>query len=368
MNKIYTAREDFLEILKSKEYEFLNNKETLPLGLMFLGLGGSYAYDTFKKELRTIKNETTGLMELEEPSDVDFRAIAYNLKENILFLKDYEIEQVVTPEDIDTTIYYLNKYAKLLYTQNPNILEMMGLPDKKIFIASPEYKLLKDNIDIFLTTRVFYTFGRYAEDQLQRLENALARDRLPQSKKEQHILKSVLRQIEDLMEKGAMMLKLDEDFKLYIDASLKEDMDSEIFVDAKFSHMPLRDVATWLGSMNHVVNSYDKLNKRNRKKSEQKLSKHAMHLERLIRMCIEILTGKGIITSREEAGDIDRMMDIRNEKIPVLEVAENAPKLMKELEYAFRNSVLPEKVDEKRAKEVIMTINEMTLERYKQRV
>lgn len=360
--KTFSGVDDFRNLLKNPEYAFIKDPKKFPLGLMFLGLGGSYAYDTYKRELQYIKNDD-GELVLEEPSDVDIRGFCFNTKANILFLKDFEQEQY-NDDATDTVIFYFNKYAKLLYTCNPNILELMGLPDSKIIIDSPEAKLLRENIDIFLTRKAFYTFGRYAEDQLQRIQNAMARDRLPQTEKEKHILKSVKRNMENVMSNCEATLKIDEELKVYIDSSLKDEFDSEIFIDANFKHFPLRDFSSILNSMLQAVKIHGKITGRNKKKSIQKLEKHAMHLVRLMKMGIEVLSGKGIITSREVAGDMDLLLDIRNGKIPLNDVFEIYSELSTELQYAFKNSTCPNEVDSKRATDLIMTINEMTLDRY----
>ena len=44
-----------------------------------------------------------------------------------------------------------------------------------------------------------------------------------------------------------------------------------------------------LGAMNHVIRDYDKIGKRNKKKDDNHLNKHAMHLIRLFMMAIDIL-------------------------------------------------------------------------------
>lgn len=360
--KIYRTREDFEELLNSEQYDFLRNKDIFPNGLMMVGLGGSYAYDINKKELKVVMDESGNLIE-EEPSDVDIRGIAFNTRENILFIKDFEIEQY-EDEATDTTVYFFNRYAKLLYTCNPNILEIMGLPQEKIFFDSYAARFLRENAHHFLTRKVYYTFGRYAEDQLGRVQNALARDSMAQVEKEMHILKSVRRQMEQAMQNASRKLKIDEEFKVYIADSIKEDMDKEIVVDARFKAFPLRDFTAVLNSMLQTVKLYGKLNKRNRKKSQEKLEKHCMHLVRLMKMGTEILSGKGIITSRKEAGDIDLLLKIRNGEIPISVVlTEIYPELSKELEYAFNNSVLPDETNFYNIKEIIMHINELTLKK-----
>ena len=352
--KIYKTKEDFVELLNSEQYDFLRNKDIFPNGLMMVGLGGSYAYDTNKKELKVVMDESGTLL---KKNSFDVQGNPFNTRENILFIKDFELNSMKTKQLIPSLFF--NKYAKLLYTCNPNILEIMGLCRRNIldfmlpFFAGNAHHL---------TRKVYYTFGRYAEDQLGRVQNALARDSMAQVEKEMHILKSVRRQMEQAMQNASRKLKIDEEFKVYIADSIKEDMDKEIVVDARFKAFPLRDFTAVLNSMLQTVKLYGKLNKRNRKKSQEKLEKHCMHLVRLMKMGTEILSGKGIITSRKEAGDIDLLSKIRNGEIPISVVlTEIYPELSKELGYAFDNSVLPDETNYDNTKEIIMHINELTL-------
>jgi len=344
---------DFKALIESSSYGFLRNKKIFPAGIMMLGLGGSYAYDTFKTKLK----------EGEKPSDIDMRGIAFNTLENLLYLKNYEQEQYLD-EHTDSVVYYFNKYSKLLYGCNPNILEIIGLPPHKIYIDSPEAKLLRENSSMFLTKMAYYSFGRFAEDQLQRVLNALNKESIDSNQKEKHLLKSVLRQLHACMEDCAVKLKITEEIKLYIDESFRDGCETEIYIDCDFKHYPLREFMKNINVMGETVKTYEKINKR-KEKPEEKLEKHCMHLVRLLKMCIEILSGKGIITSREIAGDVGMLLDIRSRKIPLIYVITDLyQQLMKEVEYAYKNTELPEKVDWVKTKELIMEINRMSLVRY----
>ena len=57
--------------------------------------------------------------------------------------------------------------------------------------------------------------------------------------------------------------------KIYIDEAENPEMDTEIFLDAQFSHYPLRDYRNIWGEMNNIVKEYDKIGKRNRKKDDK---------------------------------------------------------------------------------------------------
>ena len=56
---------------------------------------------------------------------------------------------------------------------------------------------LLDHRQLFLSKRAAASFGHYADAQLRRLQNAIARDTLPQPSREEHILKSVNHALDD---------------------------------------------------------------------------------------------------------------------------------------------------------------------------
>ena len=171
---------DIKKLLNTAEYSFLKEDKHLGNNIMLLTTGGSHAYGTNVKG-----------------SDIDIRGIALSREEELLGLSSFEQFE---DKNTDTIIYEFNKVARLLLNCNPNIIEIMGTKAEHIFILSDEGKLLKDNIDIFLSQRVIQSFGGYATAQLRRLQNALARDNYPQIEKENHILNSIINQMNHLKE------------------------------------------------------------------------------------------------------------------------------------------------------------------------
>jgi hypothetical protein len=97
--------------------------------------------------------------------------------------------------------------------------------------------------------------------------------------------------------------------KICIDIVENPELDTEIFVDANYKHFPLRDYEDVWSVMRSVVRDYDKIGKRNKKKDDNHLNKHAMHLIRLFMMAIDILENGEIITHR--TGDLDTLLAIR---------------------------------------------------------
>lgn len=321
------------EKLHSKEYDFLRENEHLGNNIMLLTTGGSHAYGTNV-----------------ETSDLDIRGIAIERPEEIIGLLNFEQFE---NKETDTTIYGFRKFINLVSNANPNVLEMLGTKEEHLFKLTKEGKLLRDNVNVFLSKKVIHSFGGYATAQLRRLQNALARDSYPQPEKEKHILNSIKNQMVTFCDRYKEVAE--EELKLYADISDKEDYDTEIFIDINLKHYPLRDLKNMYSEMSNVITDYDKLNGRNKKKDELHLNKHAMHLIRLLIMGTEILEGKGINTYREK--DREFLLDIRHSKYTYEEIFELVDKYEKEFKYASDNSELPSKPNFNKVNELVMEIN-----------
>lgn len=331
---------EYREILQQTEYGFIKTNEHLGRHVILLGLAGSYAYGTNI-----------------ETSDIDIRGIALNRKSDLIGLTQFD--QYVD-EDTDTVIYAFNKIVTLLLGCNPNTIELLGLKPEHYLYLNDSGRLLLDNRKLFLSKRAIQSFGGYADAQLRRLQNALARDTFPQSEKEQHILNSVRNAMHDFnhryrhFENGSL--------ELFIDKAMNPELDTEIFVNASMTHYPLRDYECMWNTMANVVRDYEKIGKRNKKKDDLHLNKHAMHLVRLFMMALDILEKGEIHTYREKEHNL--LMDIRSGKYQKEDGTfhENFYEMLtdfeKRLHYAAENTDLPEEPDMEKVQELVMTINE----------
>lgn len=338
-------------------------------------MGGSHAYGTNV-----------------ETSDIDVRGITYNPIDSLLGNRVFEQYE---DDATDTVVYGLNKMFRLLLECNPNTIEQLGSKPEHYIILNDDGKKLIENRKIFLSKRAIYTFGGYANSQLRRLQNALARDSYPQAEKEKHILGSIRSAMNSIIEKfhtvngklieynfvndnGKMVhaykeynqkMQEMEQFKdfeygslnLYPDKSDREGMDVEIYMDACLHHYPLRDYKGIWNGMNTIVKDYEKLGKRKTKKDDMHLNKHAMHLVRLYLMCIDILTKEEIITYRADEHDL--LMSIRNGEFQkpeggyrpeFFELVDDLEKKMKD---AAENTSLPDCPDTEVAYEMLVEMN-----------
>ena len=334
---------NYNEILQGSEYGFINTNEHLGKHVILLGLAGSYSYGTNI-----------------EGSDIDVRGITLNQKSDLIGLTQFE--QYVD-DNTDTVIYAFNKMITLLLSCNPNTIELLGLNLEHYLYLNDIGQMLLDNKKLFLSRRAIQSFGGYADAQLRRLQNALARDTFPQSEKELHIFNSVKNEMHGFntsyknFENGSI--------EIFIDKAVNPELETEIFVNANMIHYPLRDYASMWNTMANVVRDYEKIGKRNKKKDDLHLNKHAMHLIRLFMMALDILEKGEINTCRVKEHDL--LMDIRFGKYQKEDGTfqdsfyDMLADFEKRLHYASENTDLPEEPDMKRVQELVMTINERVI-------
>lgn len=335
---------DFLKLMNSEKYDFLRTEPRLGKRIILLGLGGSYAYGT--------NNEN---------SDIDFRGITLNQSSDLLGLTEFEQYE---DNNTDTVIYSFNKAVKLFLECNPNTIELLGLEEEQYLIKTALGQELLEHKGLFLSKRAARSFGGYAGAQLRRLQNAIARDSMPQQERERHIYNSVLNALEDFRRRYEMFDK--GSINIYIDDSDNPEFETELFIDAEYKHLPLRDYENMLSVMNSVIRDYDKLGKRNRKKDDNHLNKHAMHLIRLFMMAIDILEKGEIITRR--TNDLELLKSIRRgefqkeDRTFSKEFYDMLSDFESRLETATENSLLPPGPDMKKVEEFVEYVNRKAVE------
>lgn len=336
--------EEIKQLVESEQYDFLRSNEHLKNKIVFLTLGGSYSYGTNI-----------------ETSDIDIRGCALNSRSDLLGLSNFE--QVVN-NTTDTTVYSFNKLINLLLNCNPNTIEMLGCKPEHYIYLNTIGEMMISSRKMFLSKKAVYSFGGYANQQLRRLENALARDRLPQSRKEEHILKSMKNAMKSFSDRYT---EFDSgSIELFIDKSNREDLDTEIYTNISLVKYPARELSSIMNDLTNIVSSYDKLTQRNKKKDDNHLNKHAMHLVRLYLMCLDILEKEDIITYREN--DLDMLRSIRAGEYQKSdgtyrnEFFELIDELDRKLNYAKENTSLPSHPDMKKVEEFVMAVNRRAID------
>ncbi len=346
----YNNASDIWPMLNEDRYKFLNELDKTN-NMLFVTLSGSRGYGTCY-DFNT--------------ADYDFRGVMGQTKKQMLGLGEEDDQYVAFDKetDVDTTIYTFNKLVKLLVKCNPNTIELLGCRDYLIF--NPIAIELIQNQKLFLSQLAIGSFGGYATAQFDRLENNLARFSLSQSKKEEHILHSVLSAVNTFSERYTN--PENQIIRLYTDESKKEDLETEIFCDLNFTHYPLRDFAGMLNEMSSILRNYNKVNHRNKKKDDEHLNKHAMHLIRLYYTLYDILTKEEVITFRE--AERDELLSIRRGDFQksdgtyreeFFELLNNAKKKCEE---AAKETSLPERPNMDAIEEFVIDMNERMLKKY----
>lgn len=325
---------DTQKLLHLPEYEFLHH---LDHPILFLTLGGSYAYGT----------NWAG-------SDIDVRGCVLNRPEELLGLSKFE---VFTDKKTDTNIYGFTKFISLLISCNPNIIELLGCRPEHYFLMSGAGQRLLDHKDLFLSKKAIYSFGGFANSKLRQLRMILADTDPTQIEKEEQLLRTASHMVEGVQYRYPQIPS--RAISLYMDKSTNPEREVEVFADIHADHIPLRNFTCVCNELSSTCENYERLSKRNRK-DEAHLNKHIMHLCRLYLMIFDILEKGQIITYRED--DHDFLMDVRKGKFlqnGVLseEFEELLVSYEKRLQYDKENTSLPDLPDTRKIEELMMEIN-----------
>jgi len=317
-----------VELNTAPKYSFLHSNPDLQ-DIIYLVLSGSHGYGT--------NNEN---------SDIDLRGVLIEGPKYLYGLKNFE-----QFEDIpsDTVIYGLKKFVHLCMNANPNALELLGVEDDCIVMMSKEGKLLRDNAHLFLSKRVIRSFGNYAVAQLRRLQNALCHDNYNEDEQKNHLRNTFNAQLEHFkqtytsFDHGAILIDIDP-------------YSGELVFDINLKKYPIKDFVGIYSELHSTAKTYQKLNNRNKKKSEPRLFKHALHLLRLLITGTDILRGKGIITKR--VAEHSLLMDIRDGKYSFEEIIALSGEYQQQFDEAAKKTTLPYEPDMAKIEELLFRLYE----------
>ncbi|TET14851.1 MAG: hypothetical protein E3J82_01480 [Candidatus Thorarchaeota archaeon] len=123
---------------------------TMNYKIIFKTVAGSHLYGTNRPD-----------------SDMDIRGVCLPPMEALLGLARFEQHEV--PGE-DTVIYGVRKFCRLALKANPNLVEMLFVPEDAILEIDEYGKRLIENRYLFLSTKVVHTYSGYAFSQLKRIE------------------------------------------------------------------------------------------------------------------------------------------------------------------------------------------------------
>lgn len=329
---------DLVEKINKSDYSFLYENEHLGDRIILLTIGGSHAYGLNNKD-----------------SDLDIRGVALHSKEELLGTSNFE--QFLNQET-DTVIYSISKFISLASQCNPNIIEILGCRDEDYLYISPLGQLLLDNKDLFISKKAAKSFSGYATSQLRRIQTATARDTLTDEQLEKFIMNST--------DNAKVNIFNQQDLEKYGDLDLVFNEDTkEIEVNVNFDSIPLGKFYDLMNTMKQVRDEYkNTAGRRNHKKDEKHLNKHASHLVRLLKMGSELLETGNINTYRE---DKDLLLSIKNgEYMKDGLFFDDFYKMVDELEQRFKKaeeeSKLQSKPDYKKIEKLLIEINKASLQ------
>lgn len=252
---------------------------------VYLTTYGSHAYGTSTPE-----------------SDVDVRGFAVAPKSHVQGFA-YTFEQCERNDKnghqgLDSVVYDIRKFCNLAADCNPNIIETLFVDESDIRVLHPAGKLLRDNRDLFISKKARHTFSGYAIAQLKRIKTHRGYVLNPPTHKptrEEFGLSITEKISADMM--GAYD-KMENNTAVGIQAVVAPNVMELVFKERQYKAALDR----WNQHENWKAN-------RNPKRSQMERDfgydgKHALHLVRLLRMCREILMGKGVIVKRPDAEEL----------------------------------------------------------------
>jgi predicted nucleotidyltransferase len=187
---------DINTILNTKDYDFLHTHPFFGNNIMLLALAGSQAYGTSV-----------------EGSDLDIRGVCYENKSTLLGLDKFETYRSNTT---DTVIYGFKKLVTMLCSCNPNVLEIIGTHPDQILLLTEEGKMLRNNLNLFITQAAGASYGGFAKQQEKEFAKMFSEDHPKKFKSAMHLIRVVTMGIEMLEGKGLHVYRPDREYLLDI--------------------------------------------------------------------------------------------------------------------------------------------------------
>lgn len=340
---------------------YSGNLEWLPERTILFGRHGSHAYGL---------NTPT--------SDEDFKGVAIPPKNYFTGFAN-KFEQAESRDPHDFVIYDIRKFMLLAADCNPNIIEVLWSEPMYLTAAGNE---LMANRDLFLSKKAKHTFSGYAIAQLKRIKTHYRWLKTPPAKPptrsefglpERTVIPAdQLAAAQSAVEKKLLMWGLDildgvdPATRIAIQNKMSESLAEMGMVSdsRRASDEQFRAASRTIGYDDNFIHLLDlerqytgRLREwqqyehwkatRNaaRSKLESKYgydTKHGMHLVRLLRMCREILEGKGVIVKRP---DREELLAVRNGAWEYERLVEWAEQEDKSLEELYAKSALPKTAD-----------------------
>ena len=317
-------------------------------------------------------------------SDTDIRGVFVLPKQDF-----YSLEYIgqINNKTNDIVYYELRKFLELCAKNNPNILELLNVPEECILHKHPLFDQIK--LELFLSKQCEKSFANYAFTQIKKARGLKKKIVNPMSEERKSVLdfcyvyhhnssvplKSFLAKKEVAQENCgvANINHLKDCYNLYhsLEIPYKGVISSEKSNEISLSSIPKGENSIGLLYFNKDgYSSYCKrykeywswVNKRNEDRYKSTIShgknydaKNMMHTFRLLYMAQEIATEKTIHVRRE---DRDFLLDIKQGKYEYDELVSWAEEKKVALEKLYAKSALPEKPNYENINRLLIELRE----------
>jgi len=275
---------------------------------IFLALTGSHAYGLNTPE-----------------SDEDYRGVCIPTEDFFLGLKRFEQQEYLGE---DKVVYDIRKAFRLMSDANPNMLELLFIPKESCPVWTPYWQTIVDNKNLFLSSKVRWTYAGYAISQLKRIKN--------HKEWVDHPVKKPRR----------------EDFGLPVgESAIPVDHISAVIASGPYVKPEFKELAINEKRYRDAKNNWDSYNtwlkNRNKKRFalEEKYGydlKHASHLVRLVRQGSELLKTGNLTVNRTDI-DADELLAIKQGAWTYDQLLDFSDTIDSEFDKLYETTPLPKK-------------------------
>jgi uncharacterized protein len=323
--------------------------------------------------------------------DSDYDQAGVMIPPSRYFFGGDKFEQFTDFPDQDKVIYDVRKAVNLIMDNNPNMLDLLFSPTRCILILKKEWEIMMDNRDKFLSKKCRHTYSGYAFAQLRRIETHRKFLLDPPKVKPERVnyglpavsifptaqLKAIAYSaLGDFIvdgEKDKLLGELDDVYSNYLMPIFNRYIKPESrALSMEYLQVGVKSQAATLTSLgpsyikdeyydmaskelvfyndNTLWTQYQAwLKQRNKARAEleEKFgydTKHAAHLVRLLRMCLEILETGEVFVDRTSI-DAEELKDIRRGAWSFPQLKEYASKMDEKAGELYETSTLQRSPD-----------------------